>query len=118
MGRVVVDGVITVRDRAARDALVAASVDLQRATRDEPGCLAYCFAADPVVEDRVQVYELWESEQALDDHLHHDNYRSMFALAMGAGIVSAPSHKHLVERTARVYGPGRKPSGFFDDGNG
>ena len=33
---------------------------IQKATRDdEPGCLAYCFAADPAEATHVQVYELW-----------------------------------------------------------
>lgn len=113
MSQVIVDAVVTMRDRASRDAVVEASLDLQRATRDEPGCLAYCFAADPIVDDRVQVFELWESEQALDDHLRHDNYKAMFKLIVGSGIVSAPSNKYLIERSAPVY-VGRTPTGFFE----
>lgn len=114
MSHVVVDAVIAMRDRASRDAVVEASRDLQLATRDEPGCLTYCFAADPVVDDRVQVFELWESEQALDDHLHHPNYHAMLALLTGAGIASATSNKRLIARTAPVYGADGKPTGSFD----
>ena len=45
---VIVSGTIFFADQAARDGAVAASIDLQRATRtDEPGCLAYVFTADP-----------------------------------------------------------------------
>ena len=57
---------------------VAAGRDLQEATRrDEPGCLAYTFAADPVVPTRMQVYELWENEASLAAHFNHPNYFDM-----------------------------------------
>ena len=45
---------------AHRDRAVAESAPVQQATRDEEaGCQAYCFAPDPCVPTRIQVYELW-----------------------------------------------------------
>ena len=56
---IVISGWIDV-DPAARDELLAASVPLQQSTRDdEPGCEAYAFSADPVVDGRILVYEQW-----------------------------------------------------------
>ena len=52
-----------------RDHAVAITRDVQAATREEEaGCHAYCFAPDPVVPTRIQVYELWEDSDALAAH--------------------------------------------------
>jgi quinol monooxygenase YgiN len=48
MSLIAVEAEITIADPTVRDALVARSAPIQQATRDdEPGCLVYCFAADP-----------------------------------------------------------------------
>lgn len=114
MSLVAVEAKIVV-DASARDGLVAASTETQRATReDEPGCLVYCFASDPVHDDRIQVYELWESEEALHAHFEHPNYFAMRDLLAGGGLVSAESRKHRIDVTASVYGPDFVPSGHFE----
>ncbi len=75
---VIIAGTIDFADPDARDSAIAASCDLQASTRDtEAGCLAYVFAADPVVPTRVHVYELWESEVCLAAHFEHPNYLCM-----------------------------------------
>jgi len=113
MSLVVVEAKIVV-EAAARDALVAQSQPVQQATREEePGCIVYCFAADPVHDDRIQVYELWESEDALQEHFAHPNYTQMLQLLGSGGLVSAESRKHRVDRTAEIYGPDGTPSGHF-----
>ncbi len=115
MSLVLVEAAIVVGDPTTRDDVVAASVPTQQATRDdEPGCLVYCFAADPVRADLIQVYELWESEEALQAHLEHPNYFAMRGLLATAGVVSAESRKHRIDRTAPVYGPDHTPTGHFD----
>ena len=115
MSLVAVEAKITVVDNEHRDALVAATADIQRATRDhEPGCLVYCFAADPVVDDHIQVYELWESEEALDVHLRHPNYHAMRETLAKGGITGAESRKHRIDASAPVYNKDHVPSGYFD----
>ena len=115
MSLIAVEAAITIADASVRDALVARSVPLQKATRDdEPGCLVYCFAADPVEPDLIQVYELWESEEALEAHFTHSNYFGMRALIAEAGIVRAESRKHRVEATAPVYNAQFVPTASFD----
>src|ERR1022692_4366573 len=42
---------------------------LMRASRAEPGCIAYAFMADPVEPARVQLFERWESKEAVATHL-------------------------------------------------
>ena len=56
MSLIAIEASIYLNDPAVRDAAVAESVKYQQATRDdEPGCLVYCFAADPCIADHVQV---------------------------------------------------------------
>lgn len=52
-----------------RAALLASLDAPLRRARAEPGCLDYVVAADPVEPGRVNIYERWESEQHLAEHL-------------------------------------------------
>lgn len=115
MSLIAVEATITISDEVSRDALVARSRPIQKATRDnEPGCLVYCFAADPCEPDRIQVYELWESSGALDAHFLHPNYHDMRAMLGAGGLVSAVSRKHRIDASAPVYNSDRRPSASFD----
>jgi len=114
MGLIAVEAAITLVDPSMREALIARSAPIQKATRDdEPGCIVYCFAADPCEPDRIQVYELWESESALAAHFLHQNYHDMRAMLGGGGLVSAVSRKHRIDASAPVCSPDHRPSASF-----
>jgi quinol monooxygenase YgiN len=104
-------------DRASRDAAVEESIPVQQATRDEePGCLAYCFAADPCNETRIQVYELWDGEATLVAHFRHPNYAAMVAALRRHGITGAGNRAFRTDRDEPVYGPdGQLKDAFFVD---
>ncbi|MDA3647820.1 antibiotic biosynthesis monooxygenase [Saccharopolyspora indica] len=53
-------------DPAQRDAFVAELRDLVRRARRAPGCLDVAITADPVDPARVNNFERWESEEALE----------------------------------------------------
>jgi quinol monooxygenase YgiN len=112
---VIVAGTIFFESQEARDGAVAASVDVQRSARtDEPGCLAYCFAADPAKPTVVQVYELWADAASLAAHLAHPNYAHMRSILRrfpraGASMTA----KHLVSATAPVYDANGVPTADF-----
>jgi quinol monooxygenase YgiN len=115
MSLIAVEAAITVADPANRQALIERSAAIQQATRDdEPGCLIYCFAADPCQSDLIQVYELWESEESLAAHFKHQNYLDMRAMLGAGGLVSAVSRKHRIDASAPVYGPDHTPTAAFD----
>jgi quinol monooxygenase YgiN len=115
MSLIAVEAAITIADPSMRQALIEKSAPIQKATRDdEPGCLVYCFAADPCQDDLIQVYELWESEEALAAHLVHPNYHDMRAMLGAGGLVSAPSRKHRIEKSAPVYGDDHIATASFD----
>jgi quinol monooxygenase YgiN len=114
MSLIAIEASIRLNDPAVRDAAVADSVKYQQATRDEePGCIVYCFAADPCEPDHIQVYELWADEETLAAHFDHPNYHNMRELLGKYGLKSAVSRKHRIDATAPVYGPDFKASAKF-----
>ena len=75
---IIVTATLSFETQADRDRAVELTAPVQKATRDEEaGCLAYCFAADPSEPTHIQVYELWENQETLAAHFHHENYRAM-----------------------------------------
>lgn len=115
---IIVAATLDYADQDARDAAVAASAPVQWATRvEEAGCHAYCFAADPCVPTRIQVYELWEDEASLAAHFVHPNYDQMRTLLGRFGITAAWNRMYEVGRNEPVYGEGGTiRSRFFVDG--
>ena len=49
-----------------RDAYIAQHAVFIRSTREEPGCLDVVIADDPIEADRVNNFEVWESQAKLD----------------------------------------------------
>ena len=104
-------------NREDRDRAVELVADVQMATRvEEPGCRDYCFAPDPAVPTRIQVYELWEDSDSLAAHFKHPNYAKMVELLGSANIRESINQAYLVERGEPVYGPnGERKEAFFAD---
>ena len=112
---IIIAGHIEVADAARRDDIVAGSVFFQTATREEEsGCLAYCFAADPVVPDRIQVYELWSDEASLRAHFSHPNYLLMRDFLREAGLKGADNRKYRCDLVKPVYDGNRVARADFD----
>ena len=65
---IIVQGVFRIAPED-REQFLTESLDLQRISRSEPGCIEYVFAADPVEPDRVTLSERWQSRADLDAHL-------------------------------------------------
>ncbi len=61
---IIVSGRIQVAD-GRREEFVAASLEAVAQARRSEGCLDFVVAPDPLEPDRVNVYEAWESEEAL-----------------------------------------------------
>jgi quinol monooxygenase YgiN len=112
---IIVTATLTFETEQDRDRAVGATAAVQKATRDEePGCLAYCFAADPCVPTRIQVFELWADEAALAAHFEHRNYFDMRTKLGELGLVSAVSRKYRTDRDAPVYDATHTPRADFD----
>ena len=98
-----------------RDHAAKLTKDVQMATRlEEPGCQDYCFAPDPSVPTRIQVYELWDDSDSLVAHFEHPNYLKMVELLAETRMKSSTNQAYLTERGEPVYGPeGEKKTRFF-----
>ncbi|SDL69288.1 Quinol monooxygenase YgiN [Modicisalibacter muralis] len=64
--KVIVAGWFTVEPEK-RDAVVESFRDLIQRARNAPGCLDLAITADPVDSSRINNFEFWESEEALDE---------------------------------------------------
>lgn len=64
---IIVSGTFELEPESLAEALAAARV-MAKATRQEPGCLAYAFYVDIENDSVVRVYEEWESPESLTRH--------------------------------------------------
>ena len=111
---IIIAGTIDFADADSRNNAVVLSQPLQQATRDkEAGCLAYCFAPDPCVDTRMQVYELWDTEASLAAHFEHENYFNMRAALGAAGITGADNDKFRCDLREPVYADTMTPRADF-----
>ncbi|MEV0586544.1 antibiotic biosynthesis monooxygenase family protein [Nonomuraea sp. NPDC050310] len=62
---IIIAGTLDV-DAEARDAYLAACVEVVEQARRAPGCLDFSVSADLVEAGRINVYERWESDEDLE----------------------------------------------------
>jgi len=62
---IVVAGKLVIRD-GKRDEFVARSTGSVRAARANEDCLDFAVSADPIDENRVNIFEEWRSRDSLD----------------------------------------------------
>ena len=99
--------------------LIAAQIDVDPARRAEalasgrkwiegaltqPGCLRYDWSADGNDAARINVFEEWESGEALASHFAGPQYAGMRDHIGQFGITAATSAKYRVDAEAPVYG--------------
>lgn len=103
---IIITATLSFETEADRDRAVELTAPVQTATRvDEPGCLAYCFAADPSEPTHIQVYELWTDPQNLAKHFEHPNYASMVdVLHNCGGFLASENRLYAAEDRGTVYG--------------
>lgn len=103
---IIITATLSFESEAQRDNAVTLTAPVQLATRtDEPGCLAYCFAADPAVPEHIQVYELWTDAEHLTAHFDHSNYAQMVEVLHNCGgFVKSENRLYLADDRGPVYG--------------
>jgi quinol monooxygenase YgiN len=115
MPQVIVAATLDFATQENRDEAVRLTAPVQLQTRnEEAGCHAYCFAADPCVPTRIQVYELWEDRPSLLAHFTHPYYARMVEILRGIGIVDTWNQVWETGDHGAVYGPdGKANEAFF-----
>jgi quinol monooxygenase YgiN len=112
---IIIAGTIDFVSQEQRDGVIVAAADTQMSTRnDEPGCLAYSFAADSSVPNRVQVFENWTDEASLAAHFVHPNFLAMREI-LGRFERLGPSAvaKYRCDLSEPVYDKARQPRADF-----
>ncbi len=114
---IIVVAALRFENQEDRDRAVKLTTEVQLATRtEEAGCRDYCFAPDPSVPTRIQVYEMWEDSDSLAAHFEHPNYAKMVEVLASARIKESINQAYLVERGEPVYGPNaERKTAFFVD---
>ena len=94
---IIVSATLDFESRKQRDKAIELTSNIQLATREEEeGCLSYCFAADPCVDNRIQVYELWKDEKSLVGHFKHHTYAAMVEALNSVGIRDTENQMYLI----------------------
>ena len=83
------------------------------AALEEPGCIAYTWAFDPLVPGRVQVFEEWETEQSLHDHFAGEPYKLMGGHLAAVGMTGFAIKMYGVAVSEPVYDETNKPRPLF-----
>jgi quinol monooxygenase YgiN len=111
---ILVAGWLEFTSQEDRDAVVAAGAAVQQSTRDdEPGCLAYSFAADSSVPTRVQVYEAWADTESLAAHFVHPNYSAMRDILRGVERAGSSVAKYRCDLSEPIYDDQKQPRADF-----
>lgn len=114
MAQVIVAATLDFATRENRDEAVRLTAPIQLRTREEEaGCHAYCFAADPSVPTRIQVYELWEDRGSLLAHFDHRYYAQMVQALRSVGIVDTWNQVWEAGDHGPVYEADGKPNAAF-----
>jgi len=112
MAKVVIAGTVDVAPEQRDDAIREAKPLIDEAL-GEPGCLAYEWTFDAFDAGRIHVFEEWESEQTLIEHLRAPSYLNMLAHLGRVGIKAALTRKYRVDLDEPVYDESGKPRGDF-----
>jgi quinol monooxygenase YgiN len=115
MPEIIIAGEIYI-DPSKRDACIQAGLEHQAATRrDEPGCIAYVFTADPLNPGAMLVYERWADAETLELHFKHENYFSMRKVFGEYGITGTKISKFRLDAEDSVYVDGVATAKFADE---
>ena len=98
---IIVSGSIVI-DPANTARATELTTELMAATRAEPGNLSYGFYADVEQPGRYQLYEEWETQEAIDAHNASDHFASFMVASAELGIVSVEVNQFAVTDQKRI----------------
>ncbi|MEM6610642.1 MAG: putative quinol monooxygenase [Pseudomonadota bacterium] len=113
MAKIVISAQIDLDPAQRADALTKAKPHIDAALA-QPGCIAYDWSADGNDPARVNVFEEWESEEALAAHFAGSAYSGMRDHIGAFGLTGAVSRKYRVDAEAPVYNAEGVASEAFD----
>ena len=94
-GMLIVAGTIITEPRQ-REPFLTAVQDMISETLKEAGCHEYAFTPDPNDDDRLLLYELWESQSALDSHFASAHMAAWQTTRRGLAVRSTSIKKYNI----------------------
>lgn len=113
MAKIVISAQIDFDPARRENALMAAQRWIDGAL-SQPGCIHYDWSADINAPSRINVFEEWESGEALAAHFAGPQFAGMVAHLGNSGLQNVVSRKYRVDAEAPVLGNDGKPSLSFD----
>ncbi len=113
MAKIVISAQIDLPAEKREEALRTAQPFIDGAL-SQAGCIHYDWGADLNNPKRVNVFEEWESEEALASHFANKHYAAMLGHLGGFGIENAVSKKYRVDAEGPVYNAEGKATEAFD----
>jgi quinol monooxygenase YgiN len=98
---IIVSGTIVI-DPAFIERATELTTELMAATRAEPGNRCYGFYADIERPGHYQLYEEWDSQEAIDGHNASDHFAAFMAATAELGIVSVEVNQFAVTDQQRI----------------
>jgi quinol monooxygenase YgiN len=92
---IIIAGTISI-DPSKADQALADAVEMMKATHEEQGNLAYVFSLDPLVPGQIQLFEKWESEEALAAHSASAHMAEFRPKMGGWGVTGADIKKYEI----------------------
>ncbi len=102
MAKIVIAAQIDLDPAQRAEALSSAKPHIDAALAQD-GCIAYDWSADGNNPARVNVFEEWESEEALAHHFANSAYAGMRDHIGQFGLTGAASKKYRVDAEGQVY---------------
>ncbi len=102
MAKIVISAQIDLDPAQREEALTSAKPHIDAALAQD-GCIHYDWSADGNNPARVNVFEEWESEEALAHHFANAAYAGMRDHIGQFGLTGAASKKYRVDAEGPVY---------------
>lgn len=97
----IVGGTITIEPNQV-DQLRPAVAAMVKATLSEPGCHEYSFSENLLEPGVIQVYEIWQTPEALEAHINTEHMATYKAAIADLNITSRELYRYEVANQARL----------------
>ncbi len=98
---IIVSGILKF-DPSDRDAAVGHIVNVAAATRAEAGNLSYGMYEDPEVPGAFQIYEEWEDQDAIGEHMATEHMAEFLGAIGGLKILESSITSHDVASSTKM----------------
>ena len=86
-----------------KEEVIKACLDVEGPTRLEPGCISYTYFFGVSDPNYLQVFEQWESEEAIQAHLQTPHVQTFFSRIPGFAAGMPIVNKYVVASHSSLF---------------